>query len=337
MLSVTIRQLQVFAAVARRSSFARAAEDLHLTAPAVSMQIKQLESAIRLPLFDRSGGSVSLTLTGEYFLVYVQRVLVALREAENLIGKLRNVQTGVLHLGMLTTAKYFVPHLLAAFMKKHPGVQPRLTEGNRQELVDALHRNELDLAVMGRPPKELDTRAEPFAQHPLGIIAAADHPLAHAAEIGVAELAREPFIIREPGSGSRLTMEALFREWHISPPVLMQMASNESIKQAVMANLGIAFISLHTVADELRAGKLVTLRVDELPLLREWQLVRSSARVLSPVAEMFRLYVLENGGAFLEERFDSAVNDSAPQPPVVEAKAKAKRKRRTSKPLRARR
>src|SRR5687768_4792603 len=132
MLTVTIRQLQVFAAVARRSSFARAAEELHLTAPAVSMQIKQLESAIRLPLFDRGGGGggVSLTLTGEYFLVYVQRVLNALREAENLIGKLTKVQTGVLHLGMLTTAKYFVPHLLAAFMQEHPGVQPRLTEGN---------------------------------------------------------------------------------------------------------------------------------------------------------------------------------------------------------------
>jgi DNA-binding transcriptional LysR family regulator len=210
---------------------------------------------------------------------------------------------------MLTTAKYFVPHLLAAFMKEHPGVQPRLTEGNRQELVDALHRNELDLAIMGRPPKELDTRAEPFARHPLGIIASAEHPLAHVSEIGIAELTREPFIIREPGSGSRQTMEALFREWRISPPVLMQMASNESIKQAVMANLGVAFLSLHTVAEELHAGKLVALRVDELPLIRAWQLVHLSARVLSPVAEMFRHYVLENGAEFLQQRFDPLVSD----------------------------
>src|SRR5690606_196723 len=141
------------------------------------------------------------------------------------------------HLGMLTTAKYFVPHLLAAFMKEHPGVQPRLAEGNRQELVDALHRNELDLAIMGRPPKELDTRAEVFAQHPLSVVTSADHPLAQAAGIAVSELAREPFIIREPGSGTRQTMEALFREWRIMPPVLMQMSSNESIKQAVIANL----------------------------------------------------------------------------------------------------
>jgi DNA-binding transcriptional LysR family regulator len=303
MLPVTLRQLQVFASVARHSSFARASEELHLTAPAVSMQIKQLETAIGLPLFDRSGNSVSLTLTGEYFLVHVQRVLTNMREAENLIGRLRKVKTGVLHLGMLTTAKYFVPHLLAGFMKQHPGVQPRLVEGNRVELVDALHHNELDLAIMGRPPKELDTRAEPFAIHPLGIIAAPTHPLAKVEEIQISALAREPFIIREEGSGSRLTMEALFREWHITPPVLMQMTSNESIKQAVMAGLGIAFISLHTVAEELRSGKLVALRVDELPLLRQWQLVRLTARVMSPVAEAFRHYVLEQGEAFVAQWF----------------------------------
>lgn len=336
MLPVTIRQLQVFAAVARRASFARAAEELHLTAPAVSMQIKQLESAIRLPLFDRSGGGVTLTLTGEYFLVYVQRVLGALSEAENLIAKLRKVQTGVLQLGMLTTAKYFVPHLLAAFMKEHPGVQPRLMEGNRQELVEALRRNELDLAIMGRPPKELDTRAEPFAKHPLGIIASSRHPLAHAPEIGTAELTREPFIIREPGSGSRQTMEALFREWRISPPVLMQMASNESIKQAVMANLGVAFISLHTVADELHSGKLVTLRVEELPLMREWQLVRLSARVLSPAAEMFRHYVLENGEEFLQRWFEPAPA-LVPAPLSAEPAAEPARKSKRKQPVQKRR
>lgn len=311
MLPVTLRQLQVFASVARHLSFARASEELHLTAPAVSMQIKQLESAIGLPLFDRSGSAVTLTLTGEYFLVHVQRVLGNMREAENLIARLRKVQTGVLHLGMLTTAKYFVPHLLAGFMKEHPGVQPRLVEGNRVELVDALHHNELDVAIMGRPPKELDTRAEPFAIHPLGVIAAATHPLAQREEVQVDALAREPFIIREEGSGSRMTMEALFREWRITPPVLMQMSSNESIKQAVMAGLGIAFISLHTVSEELRSGKLVSLRVDELPLLRQWQLVRLNARVMSPVAEAFRHYVLEQGEAFVAEWFRGIDNDRA--------------------------
>ncbi len=303
MLNVTIRQLQVFATVARHLSFVRAAEELHLTAPAVSMQIKQLESTVRLPLFDRNSNAVSLTLTGEYFLVHVQRVLGSLREAENLVAKLRRVETGILQLGMLTTAKYFVPHLLAEFMREHPGVQPRLTEGNRQQLVEALHRNELDLAVMGRPPKELDTRAEPFAQHPLGIVAAARHPLASASEVATGELAREPFIIREAGSGTRLIMEAVFREWRIAPPVIMQMTSNESIKQAVAANLGIAFLSLHTVAEELRSGKLIALQIDELPLLRQWHIVHLSQRVLSPAAEMFRHFVLESGGRFVQTYF----------------------------------
>lgn len=321
MLHVTLRQLQVFVAVARRLSFVRAAEDLHLTAPAVSMQIKQLESAVRLPLFDRSSSAVSLTLTGEYFLVHVQRMLGALREAENVISKLRRVQTGALQLGMLTTAKYFVPHLLAAFMKEHPGVQPRLVEGNRQELVDALHRNELDLAIMGRPPKELDTRAESFAPHPLGIIAAPEHPLAHAPEVAVSELPREPFIIREAGSGTRMTMEALFREWRIAPPILMQMTSNESIKQAVIANLGIAFLSLHTAMDELGSGRLVALKIDELPLIREWRIVHLSARVLSPAAETFRHFVLESGAEFLRQHF------TTPAAPMEPAAAHARSRR----------
>lgn len=322
MLHVTVRQLQVFASVARHLSFARAAEELHLSAPAISMQIKQLEATVRLPLFDRSSSAVSLTLVGEYFLVYVQRMLGSLREAENLLAKLRRVETGVLQLGMLTTAKYFVPHLLAEFMREHPGVQPRLTEGNRQHLVDALHRNELDLAIMGRPPKELDTRAEPFAEHPLGILAAAGHPLAAACEISTGELAREPFIIREAGSGTRLIMEALFREWRIAPPVIMQMTSNESIKQAVAANLGIAFLSLHTAAEELKAGKLVALQMDDLPLLRTWHIVHLSQRVLSPAAETFRHFVLESGERFVQAHF-AGLRASEPAP--------AKQTRRSAK------
>ncbi len=290
MLHVTMRQLRIFAMVARHLSFVRAAEELHLTAPAVSMQIKQLESAIGLPLFDRGAGGVSLTLTGEYFLVHAQRMLGTLKEATDLVAKLRKVETGRLHLGMLTTAKYFLPHLLAPFLAEHPGVEVRLIEGNRQALVDALHRNELDLAVMGRPPKELDTREEPFAQHPLGVVASARHPLAALAEVSADQLAREPFIIREMGSGTRLVMEACFHELRISPPIIMQLSSNETIKQAVIANLGLSFLSLHVACDELRSGRIVALPVDTLPVLRQWHLVRLSSRVLSPAAEALRYY-----------------------------------------------
>ena len=307
MLNVTIRQLNVFAAVARHLSFARAAAELHLTASAVSMQIKQLEAQVRLPLFDRSSSAVSLTLPGEYFLVHVRRMLGALNEAENLVNRLRKVKTGVLQLGMLTTAKYFVPYLLAEFLKDHPGVQPRLIEGNRLELAEALHNNELDIAIMGRPPKELDTVAEGFAPHPHGFVVAADHRLAKLQEIGVSDLAAESVIIREPGSGTRQTMEILFREWHIAPPIRMQLSNNDSVKQSVMAGLGLAFVSLHTVADELKSGRLVMLPLDEMPLMRQWHVVRLSQRVLSPAAETFRHFILESGAEFLQSHYGSLV------------------------------
>src|SRR5215213_3384171 len=303
MLHVTMRQLRVFSSVATHLSFARAAEEFHLTAPAVSMQIKQLEAAVGLPLLDRGRGEVSLTITGEYFLVYARRMLGTIREAENLLAKLRKVETGRLFIGMLTTAKYFLPHLLAEFLAERAGVEVRLTEGNRQTLVDALHRNELDLAIMGRPPTELDTREEAFAQHPLGVLASPRHPLAGLGQVSTDQLAREPFIIREPGSGTRALMETCFREWRIAPAVIMQMSSNETIKQAVIANLGLSFLSLHTAADELRSGKIVALHIDTMPLVRQWHLVHLSARVLSPAAEAFRYFVLERGAAFLAGHF----------------------------------
>lgn len=303
MLNVTVRQLQVFAAVARHLNFARASEELHLTAPAVSMQVRELEKVLGLPLFDRGGRKVSLTMTGEYFLVHARRVLASLKNAEDLIARLRSAKTGRIAIGMLSTAQYFLPRLLTGFLKDHPGVDVNLVVGNREALVESLQRNDVDLAVMGRPPKELDTRAEPFALHPLGVIAAANHRLAKLPQVPVAMLACEPFIIREPGSGTRIAMEGYFREHRIEPPRIMQMPSNETIKQAVMANMGLAFLSLHTVILELNSNLLCTLNLEGLPLTRHWHLVHAHARTLSPAAEAFRYYVLENAQAFLAEHF----------------------------------
>jgi DNA-binding transcriptional LysR family regulator len=303
MLNVTIRQLRVFATVARHLNFARAAEELHLTAPAVSMQIRDLENVVGLPLFDRGGRKVSLTMTGEYFLVHARRMLGSLKNAEDLIARLRSTQTGRLVIGMLSTAQYFLPRLLAGFLKTHPGVEVNLTVGNRETLVESLHRNEVDLAVMGRPPKELDTRAEPFAIHPLGIVVAADHKLAQLPQVPVSMLANEPFIIREAGSGTRIAMESYFREHRIAPPRIMEMPSNETIKQAVIANMGLSFLSLHTVVLELQAGLLRVLNLEGLPLKRQWHLVHAHARTLSPPAEAFRYYVLESADAFLRKYY----------------------------------
>lgn len=303
MLNVTLRQLRVFASVARHLSFARAAEELHLTAPAVSMQIRELEQVVGLPLFNRHGRKVTLTLTGEYFLLYARRMLAALKNAEDLLARLRSAEGGRLAIGMLGTAQYFLPHLLAGFLRDRPGVEVNLTVGNREALVESLHRNEVDLAVMGRPPKELDTRAEPFAVHPLGIVCAAGHKLVQLPQVPTGLLAQERFIIREPGSGTRMAMEAYFRERRIAPPATMQMPSNEAIKQAVIAGMGLSFLSLHAVGLELKAGLLRPLPLEGLPLKRQWHLVHAQGQTLSPVAEAFRIHVLEHGEEFLRRHY----------------------------------
>jgi LysR family transcriptional regulator, low CO2-responsive transcriptional regulator len=301
MLNVTLRQLQVFATVARHLSFARAAEELHLTAPAVSMQVKELESVLGLPLFDRSGRTITLSTPGEYFLLHARRMLGALKDAEDTVARLKGVQSGKLTLGIVSTAKYFVPRLLAGFLREHPAVEFRLEVGNRQALVDQLQRKQVDLAIMGRPPRELETRAEPFAPNPLVMIAAPEHPLAHLSNVPPALLANELFLVREIGSGTRAAMDIFFKERKIHPAVRMEMPSNETIKQAVMANMGVSFLSLHTMRLEVGAGLIKLLEVDGLPLMRLWHIVNMHAKLLSPAAEAFRYFVLERGAAILSD------------------------------------
>lgn len=279
------------------------------------MQIRQLETEVGLPMLDRSGSSVVPTMAGEHLLVHARRMLASLKEAEDLVARLRKVETGRVQIGMLGTAKYFLPRLLAGFLKERPGLDLQITEGNRQQLVDSLHRNELDIAIMGRPPRELDTQAEAFAAHPLGVLAAPDHRLAALDLVQPEQLAAEPFILREAGSGTRLVMESAFRNWHINPPVLMHMSSNESIKQAVMAGLGLSFLSLHVAAPELRRGEIKLLRLPGLSLLRRWHVVQIRARPLSPAAEALRNYVLAEGATVLERHLPLASMLFDAQPP----------------------
>ncbi len=303
MLHVSIRQLQIFATVARHLSFARAAEELHLSPPAVSMQVTDLERTLGVPLFERAGRRVSLSTGGEYFLVHARRLLANLKDAEDTIARLKGVQTGRLAIGVQSTAKYFMPRLLAEFMREHAGVQVQLEVGNRQVLSDMLARHEVDVAVMGTPPRELDFRVEPFAAHPLGVIAAPDHPLASLPHVPPALLEREPFIVRESGSGTRAAMERYFADTRIKPAAIMTMASNETIKQAVIANIGVSFLSLHTTGLEVQTGLIKVLDVDGLPLVRRWQVVHVRARLLSPAAEAFRYHVLEHGERLLAQMF----------------------------------
>lgn len=299
MLNVTLRQLQVFTAAARHLSFARAAEELHLTAPAISMQIKELESVIGLSLFDRSGRVLTLSTPGEYFLLHARRMLSALKDAEDTMERLKGARIGKLTLGMASTAKYFVPNLLAEFRREHPAIDFRLEIGNRQALVELLQRNQVDLAIMGRPPRELNTRAEPFAPNPLVMIASPDHPLARLPDVPPALLANETFVVREIGSGTRASMDIFFKQKAIHPAVAIEMPSNEMIKQAVMANVGVSFLSLHTMRLEVATGRIKLLEVDGLPLVRLWHIVNLHAKHLSPAAEALRYFVLEKGREIL--------------------------------------
>jgi LysR family transcriptional regulator, low CO2-responsive transcriptional regulator len=304
MKNVTLRQLRVFAAVARHRSFARAAEELHLTPPAISMQVKELEEQVGLPLFDRSGRSVSLTTVGEYVLAHARRVLAVMKDAEDMVARFRGLQGGQLNIGMVSTAKYFLPRLLAQFRADHPNVEVRLHVGNnREQLVRLMQNNDVELTVMGRPPKEMATRAEPFAMHPHVLVTALDHPFAQMELVPAQALAREGFIVREQGSGTRAALEEFMDEHRLGVRVVMEMASNEAIKQAVMAGMGVSLLSLHTLGLELKHRLIATPEVEGLPVMRRWHVVNNAAKTLSPAAEAFRYFILEKGEAFLADNF----------------------------------
>jgi LysR family transcriptional regulator, low CO2-responsive transcriptional regulator len=304
MRNATLRQLRVFAAAARHQSFGKAAEELHLTPPAVSMQIRDLEEQVGLPLFDRSGRQVALTVTGEYLLVYVRKVLATLKDAEDAIARFRGLESGRVSIGMVSTAKYFVPRLLAQFRQEHPAIEVKLAVGgNREQLVALLRANEVDLAIMGRPPRELATRAEPFAVHPHSVVATPDHPLMRIGHAPASLLNNYEFIIREPGSGTRAAMEKFFADHRLQPRVAMEMTSNETIKQAVMAGMGVSFLSLHTIGLERRAGLLAVPDIEGLPVLKRWYVVNNLSKTLSPAAEAFRYFILEEGERFLAKEY----------------------------------
>ena len=301
MRNLTLRQLRVFAEVAQNLSFTRAARELHLTQPAVSQQMKLLEADVGLPLFDQIGRKVQLTSAGTELLRYANQMLDLVRETGEALAALKGLKRGVLKLGAVSTAKYFAPSLLAAFTPDYPEVRIKFSVGTREEVIKQMAANDIDLVIMGRPPRELDTIAEPFAQHPLVIIAAPDHPLARKRRIQLKELAAENFLIREDGSGTRASLEHVFREHGVTYRASMEMSSNETIKQAVMAGLGVSFISMHTLGLELKARKLVTLDVAGLPLVRDWYVIHLRDKRLSPIAAAFRTFLLEKGAAIIQQ------------------------------------
>jgi DNA-binding transcriptional LysR family regulator len=233
----------------------------------------------------------------------VNRALLALKDADDIVNRLRGLETGVVSVGMVSNSKYFLPRLLAGFHSLHPGIELRVSAGNREQLLRQLVCSEVDFAIMGQPPLDLDARFEPLAPQPLGVVAAPGHPLAGERDIPVSALANQHFIVREPGSGTRAAMDRFFQEGQISPPHVIELPGNESIKQAVIGNMGLAFLSLHTAGLELQAGALVTLDVVGLPVMRCWNVVRLPSSPSSAASESLRRYIVEFGGDFISRQF----------------------------------
>ena len=292
-MNITLRQLRVFQAVVDHMSFTKAAVELHLTQPAVSIQIKQLEQNIGLALFEQIGKKIYLTEAGKELLHYSQRIAEQLREAEQVFEELKGVDRGRLDIAVASTANYFASKLLAVFSKQYPQAAISLDVTNRQGLLQQLSDNAVDLVIMGKPPDEgLELTSEPFMQNPLVIIAPPEHPLARRHHVALAEIVDEPFVVREPGSGTRAAMERFFRQHDIRIATSLEMTSNEAIKQAVAAGLGLGIVSLHTLELELLTERLSVLDVDSFPILRRWYVVHRQGKRLSPIAREFRDFLL---------------------------------------------
>jgi DNA-binding transcriptional LysR family regulator len=317
MKGVTLQQLKAFITVAKHLAFGKAAEELCLTPPAVSMQIKELELAIDMLLFDRDGNRVSLTTPGEYLLVYARRILSTLKDAEQAMACMRRVEYGYLTVGLVSTTQHFLPRLLGCFLAEHPGIELQLVVGNQKTLLDLIQRSEVDVAIMGRPPAESSTRAEPFAPNPNFLVAPPEHRLAAYDQLSPAMLTDERFVLREHSSHTRAIIDQFLRERSLRPAKVMEIGCNEAIKHAVAANLGIGFLSLHTLKLELQAGLLRILNVEGLPLIRLWHVVHTLNKTLSPAAEALRYYLLENGEKFLEAEFKDVFPDGLAVPSLT--------------------
>lgn len=300
MLNVTFRQLRIFEAVARHLSFSRAAQELHLTQPAVSMQVRSLEDTVGLPLTEQVGKRIHLTAAGAEVARHARLLALQLRELDESVAAMRGARGGRLVIGVVSTAKYFAPRLLAEFRRRYPDVALRLEVHNREHVVEMLGDNRIDVAIMGSPPKSFETVAEAFADHPLIIIAAPSHPLAKKRSVALPQLSGETFLVREAGSGTRSAMERFFAAQGFNLANAFEMDSNETIKQAVMAGMGVAFISGHTVGLELEAGRLARLAVAGTPVLRQWFLVRRAEKRMLPALEAFSDFLLKEGPRGME-------------------------------------
>jgi DNA-binding transcriptional LysR family regulator len=295
----TLRQLDTFLEVTRQLSISRAAAALHVSQPAVSMQLRQLEESLGLPLYEPAGRRIRLTDAGQEVAQYALAATAQLRQMEDAMAARRGIRKGRVALAIVSTAKYFVPMLLVLFRKRFPDIEIALQIHNRESIMHLLARNEVDLVIMGRAPEALDCVASAFATNPLGVICAPGHPLSRRRNAPLSILNDEVFVVREAGSGTRQAMERLFGEHGIQPKVAMEMPSNETIKQAVMAGMGMSFLSLRTIRQELASGHLVLVDIDGLPIVRHWHITHLAAKRLSPAATVFRDFIIDEAAALI--------------------------------------
>ena len=296
---LTIRQLRALAVLKSAGSVTAAANRLNLTQPAVTLQLRNLQALAGLPLIQRTGDGMVLTDAGLNVLALADRVDAALLDCERSLDMIAGRNGGRVSIAAVSTAKYFVPFAIAAFSRRFPQVDVTLRIGNREDIREALRGYDLDIAIMGRPPVDVQVEMRPLGKHPHVIIAAADHILSNKKRIAVADLAGESFITREIGSGTRMLMEQFFQKSGLKPKIGMEMDSNETIKQAVIAGLGIAFISQHTVSHELDEGRLVALKVAGLPVIRQWHAIRRTDKILLPPAQAMLDFLGKEGSRYL--------------------------------------
>ena len=291
----TLHQLKVFEEVARSGSFTKAAEEMFLSQPTVSQQIKQLTKAVGIPLFEQIGKRIYLTEAGKEVLSACKDISEKMSQLEMTLADLKVLKQGNLRLAVITTAKYFVPRLLGQFRHRYPGIKIALQVTNRKQVLDRLSENVDDLYILGQPPEGLDINLRPILENALVAIAPSDHPLAGEKNISLQRLAQEPFIIREAGSGTRMAVEQFFAENRVEMNVEMEIGSNEAIKHAIVGGLGISVLSRHVLALEGTRGPLTILDVEGFPIQRHWYIVYPSTKQLSVVASTFLEYLLNEG------------------------------------------
>jgi LysR family transcriptional regulator, low CO2-responsive transcriptional regulator len=294
MLHLTLRQLRVFESVARHLNFSRAAEELHLSQPAVSMQVHQLEENVGLPVFEQMGKRIYLTDAGKELYQYSRAIAQQLTELEESLNRMKGLEQGSLKVSVVSTANYFLPPVLAKFCQRHPGLKVNLSVGNRESVLRQLSENETDLAVIGKPPEGMNLVAEPFLPNPLAVIAPPDHALAKKRRIPLKALESERFLVREPGSGTRGAMERFFAQHKLKFTMGNEMSTAEAIKQGVQAGMGLAVVSLYTVELEVETGRLKVLDVQGFPIMREWYAVHREGKRLSKAADAFRTFLLKD-------------------------------------------